>query len=47
MAEFEGKRYKIVLDLRVFTFVDENNPHMPPPSTHQGQRQACVWLIQF
>jgi VCBS repeat-containing protein len=31
LAEFEGKRYKIVLDLRVFTFVDENNPTCPPP----------------
>jgi len=31
MAEFEGKRYKIVIDLRVFIGVDENNPTCPPP----------------
>jgi hypothetical protein len=31
MAEFEGKRYKIVLELRVFTIVDENNPTCPEP----------------
>ena len=31
MAEFEGKRYKIVLELRVFTVVDENNPTCPEP----------------
>ena len=31
MAEFEGKRYKIVIDLRVFIMVDENHPVCPPP----------------
>lgn len=31
MAEFEGKRYKIVVDLRVFTMVNENDPTCPPP----------------
>lgn len=31
MAEFEGKRYKIVLDLRVFDIVNENSPTCPEP----------------
>ncbi len=31
MAEFEGKRYKIVLELRVFIMVNEYNPTCPPP----------------
>jgi hypothetical protein len=32
MAEFEGKRYKIEIELRVFLGVDENNPTCPEPT---------------
>ncbi|HEY6095673.1 MAG TPA: hypothetical protein VIU93_12050, partial [Gallionellaceae bacterium] len=31
MAEFEGKRYKIVIDLKVFLEVNENAPSACPP----------------
>ena len=31
MAEYQGVRYKIVVDLRVFLFVDEKAPVCPPP----------------
>jgi hypothetical protein len=31
MAEFEGKRYKIVIDLIVGMVIDENSPQCPPP----------------
>lgn len=31
MAEYKGVRYKIVVDLRVFLFVDEKAPVCPPP----------------
>jgi hypothetical protein len=30
LAEFEGKRYKIVIDLAVSTVIDENSPQCPP-----------------
>ena len=30
LAEFEGKRYKIVIDLVVSTVIDENSPQCPP-----------------
>ncbi|MBU0621138.1 MAG: hypothetical protein KJ795_04770 [Gammaproteobacteria bacterium] len=48
MAEFEGKRYKIVVDIVVVEQVNENGPSVcPPPRTHQSQRQTCVGLIQL
>ncbi|MHB8166023.1 MAG: dockerin type I domain-containing protein, partial [Sulfuricella sp.] len=31
MADFEGKRYKLVIDLKVSTFVDEKSPVCPQP----------------
>ena len=48
MAEFEGKRYKIVLDLRVFTVVDENNPTCPSPQLIKvNGKPVSGWLIQL
>jgi hypothetical protein len=32
LAEFEGKVYKIVVELHVFMGVDENSPSCPPPT---------------
>ena len=44
IAEFEGKRYKIVIDLIVSMVIDEDSPQCPPP-THQSQRQPRVQFI--
>lgn len=52
MAEFMGKRFKIVLNLVVSLVVDEHplmdgeKPVCPPP-THQGQRQASVRFVRL
>ena len=39
MAEYGGKRYKIVVDLRVFLMVDENEPVCPPPKLIKVDRK--------
>ena len=40
MAEFEGKRYKIVVDLHVFIMVDENSPVCPQPKLIKVKKPA-------
>ena len=40
MAEFEGKRYKIVIDLRVFIMVNEYKPVCPQPQLIKVKKPA-------